>query len=326
MKLQDVFRQFEKCKVLIIGDVMIDAYYFGKVERISPEAPVPVLNVSHSEKRLGGAANVALNVQALGAEPILCSVIGKDEYTADFMQLMKGHQLKTSGIVVAPGRRCTVKTRMIGNKHQLLRVDSEQTDTLNKKDQAALLKLIKKLLPACQVLVFEDYDKGVIDPVLIKTVVEWANQAGIPTVVDPKKDNFLQYKNVSLFKPNLKELKEGLKTDADLADMDNLKDALSALQQHLNAGHVMATLSERGVIITDKKQFHHQPAHVRNIADVSGAGDTVISVAALCLAAGLPARRTAALSNLAGGLVCEEIGVVPVNKKRLQQEALRLKI
>ena len=305
---------------------MLDAYVFGKVDRISPEAPVPVLHVRGEDTRLGGAANVALNVQALGAKPVLCSVIGKDAHTNTLIGLLKKQNMSRDGMVVSDKRICTVKTRMIGNNHQLLRVDTEETGSLTKQERASLIAKIKKLIAKADVVIFEDYDKGVIDEEVINATVKAAAKRKIPVVVDPKKVNFLNYKGVTLFKPNLKELKEGLKLDTDLSNNKNLSDAILKLQKLLKAKMVMATLSEKGVVITEGNKLIHEPAHVRTIADVSGAGDTVVSVAALALATGCTPQQVAALSNLAGGLVCEEVGVVPVNVKQFAEEAARLAI
>ncbi len=305
---------------------MLDSYVFGKVERVSPEAPVPVLHVRSEDTRLGGAANVALNIQALGAKPILCSVIGKDAFTNTLIGLLKKQNMSREGIVVSDKRICTVKTRMIGNNHQLLRVDQEQTDSLNRSDRLAILAKIKKLILRADVVIFEDYDKGVIDGEVIAATVKAADKKNIPVVVDPKKVNFLNYAGVTLFKPNLKELKEGLKLDHDLLNEKHLYAAILKLQKRIRAQMIMATLSEKGVMITNGNKIHWEPAHFRNIADVSGAGDTVVSVAALALAAGCTPAQIAALSNLAGGLVCEEIGVVPIGIKRFAEEAARLAI
>ncbi len=305
---------------------MLDSYVFGKVERVSTEEPVPELNVRSEDTRLGGAENVALNIQALGAKPILCSVIGKDAFTNTLIGLLKKQNMSREGIVVSDKRICTVKTRMIGNNHQLLRVDQEQTDSLNRSDRLAILAKIKKLILRADVVIFEDYDKGVIDGEVIAATVKAADKKNIPVVVDPKKVNFLNYAGVTLFKPNLKELKEGLKLDHDLLNEKHLYAAILKLQKRIRAQMIMATLSEKGVMITNGNKIHWEPAHFRNIADVSGAGDTVVSVAALALAAGCTPAQIAALSNLAGGLVCEEIGVVPVGIKRFAEEAARLAI
>lgn len=322
--LSDVFEAFNSLKVLIIGDVMIDSYLWGKVERISPEAPVPVVNVQKREYRLGGAANVALNVQSLGATPILCSVIGQDLDGNNFVSLLAENNLTPEGIVRSTDRITTIKHRVISGSHHMLRVDQEVDTEINLSEKKALLDKVKELIRECHVIIFEDYDKGVLCRDVITEIVAAARTSGIPTVVDPKKRNFLHYQNTSLFKPNKKELKEGLKIDSDLQTPCEIESSVEALQSHLNAECVLITLSEKGVFIDKQGEKHHIPAHRREISDVSGAGDTVISVAALCYALNLPAKFIAALSNLGGGIVCEQVGVVPVNKEMLFNEAEKL--
>ena len=319
-----MFNAFNNLKVLIIGDVMVDAYFWGNVDRISPEAPVPIVEVEKKEKRLGGAANVALNVQALGAEPILCSVIGDDSDSNDFMSLLEKRNLSDKGIIKDGNRLTTVKTRVIGNNHQMMRIDSETREELNAEQTEQLVQNISGLLDSqnIDVIIFEDYDKGVITESLISKVVELARKHNIPTTVDPKKRNFLDYKGVTLFKPNLKELKEGLNIELKNGDVKAIDKAVSELSAHLNNDITFITLSEYGVYINDKDNYHHIPAHVRDIADVSGAGDTVISVASLCLALGQHPKIIAEIANLAGGLVCEKVGVVPVDKDQLYSESI----
>ena len=317
---RELFEAFNDLKVLVIGDVMVDAYTWGKVSRISPEAPVPVVLVDKKEKRLGGAANVALNVQALGATPVPCAIVGDDPDGEFFLNRLKERNIPGKGVITSTERETTVKERVLSGAHQLLRVDSESDHLLSEIEQKSLLQHIKNLLPECQVVVFEDYDKGVINETIIRETIAEANRLGIPTVVDPKKRNFLSYKHATLFKPNLKELKEGLKVNVDPKDPDSLQAAAAALQEELSAQQVMVTLSEHGIYIHDGSNAHMIPAHVRSISDVSGAGDTVISIAALSLALGLDPGITAAIANLGGGLVCEHVGVVPIDKSALQKE------
>ncbi len=322
----ELFESFAKKKVLIVGDVMIDSYIWGKVDRISPEAPVPILSVEKREDRLGGAANVALNVQSLGAEALLCSVIGEDSNAELFIDLLHQHKLKSIGIVRDASRKTSKKTRVIGHHQQLMRVDEEHTHPINSSIEAKLFEKIKEIASSenIDIIVFEDYDKGCISTQLIADVVAFSNEVAIPVVVDPKKRNFLSYKNVTLFKPNLKELKEGLKLEFDAYDHQALIAASKQLKDLLKANAIMITLSEQGVLIMDDVSTKIIPAHIRNIADVSGAGDTVISVTALALAAGLSIQKAAALANLAGGLVCEKVGVVPIEKAELLNEAEKL--
>lgn len=325
-EILQLFETFRQMNVLIIGDVMIDSYTWGKVSRISPEAPVPIVAVEREENRLGGAANVALNILALGAKPYLCAVIGNDSNAEIFDNLLNQHNLPTEGIIRSQSRITTVKTRIIGNNHQMLRIDKEIETPLSENETHELYQQIKWIIDnrKIDVIIFEDYDKGVITPFLIEHVVRLAKSKEIPVAVDPKKRNFLNYRHVTLFKPNLKELKEGLNIDIDTYSAASLKSAAIQIREKLKAEIALITLSDKGILINTENEHTHIPAHVRDIADVSGAGDTVISVAALCLAAGIEPKHIAALSNLAGGLVCEHVGVVSVNADELKKEALTL--
>ena len=323
-----VFEAFTKIRALVVGDVMMDAYLWGRVERISPEAPVPIVHVQKRETRLGGAANVAINIQAMGATPLLCSVIGNDRTGDELLALMKNLNMNTDGMVRSDERVTTVKTRVIGNNHQLLRVDDEVTDLIDDKESSQLLKRVIEILDSNQVnvIIFEDYDKGVLNEKLIEGIVVEAKKRNIPTAVDPKKNNFLCYKNVSLFKPNLGELKSGLKVDIDKTTASNIEQSIAAFKKDHSIDTIMVTLSEAGVFFSNNGTSKIIPAHVRNISDVSGAGDTVISVAALCLALGMSSEFISALANLAGGLVCEKVGVVPIDKQQLLEEAEQLSL
>jgi len=305
---------------------MIDSYLWGKVNRISPEAPVPIVTVKNKERRLGGAANVALNIQALGANPILCSVIGVDIEGQAFMELLKTQKLSQKGILKSRDRITTVKTRIIGNNSQLLRVDEEEETDIIYTETQQLLTLISYIInhDKIDVIIFEDYNKGLINTKLISKVVELSKSKNIPTCVDPKKKNFNSYKGVSLFKPNIKELREGIKLDNYVENINEIQRAVSSYRVKQKIETVLVTLAEKGVITNSRKVKEHLPAHIRSIADVSGAGDTVISVASLCRALECSDILTAAISNLSGGLVCEQIGVVPVNKEQLLEEALKL--
>jgi rfaE bifunctional protein kinase chain/domain len=325
-QIDSLFQSFNNMNVLIIGDVMVDAYYWGNVDRISPEAPVPIVSVNKRDARMGGAANVALNIQAMGAKPILCSIIGTDEDGDEFLGLLNKNGQSQDGILRSKSRITTKKTRIIGNNHQMLRIDAEDTKPINESEQLKFYELIEKLIQdqKIDVIIFEDYDKGVITPDLIEKVVDLANQNNIPTTVDPKKVNFMEYKNVSLFKPNLKELKEGLKVDFNHKNKIELQEVVSILEEKIQNKNTLLTLSESGVYINSNKETHHINAHLRDITDVSGAGDTVISVASLCLAAKQDLKLVAELSNLAGGLVCENVGVVPIVKEKLLAEAKQI--
>lgn len=325
-QLAETFEQFNNLNVLIVGDVMVDSYLWGKVDRISPEAPVPIVRATNVENRLGGAANVALNVAAMGATPFICSVIGRDEKARLFTQLLSEGGLSNEGIVQSEFRPTTVKTRIISSEQHLLRVDEEKTDLLNDTESSQLLSQFKKLISdhRIDVVIMQDYNKGVLSEKVIETVISICRESGIPTAVDPKKDQFLNYRGVDLFKPNLKELREGLKLDFNDDFETSLRTAISELENILNNRISLVTLSERGIACNTAESWIHLPAHNRKIIDVSGAGDTVISVAALCLALKLEPEIIARLSNLAGGLVCENVGVVPIDKEQFLSEACLL--
>ena len=305
---------------------MMDSYIWGKVERVSPEAPVPIVKVSKKENRLGGAANVALNVQSLGGMPFICAIIGDDKDGDEFLSLLQSQNLSDQGILKIQDRPTTVKTRIIAHNQQIVRVDAETDENISEAETELMIGMIKKILADQKIdaIIFEDYDKGLITEKLIAETVKLAEHRGIITVVDPKKRNFHSYKGVNLFKPNLKELEDGLKTVINPSKPGQVENAISKLKSQLGAKAIMLTLSEKGVFINSDLGQRHIPAHKRDIADVSGAGDTVIATAALCLAAGLDEFKASEIANLAGGLVCEHVGVVPIDKARLLEESKKL--
>jgi rfaE bifunctional protein kinase chain/domain len=325
MNIEQFFAQIAQMKVLVIGDVMIDSYVWGNVNRISPEAPVPIVNVKKQEKRLGGAANVAQNILSLGAKPVLCAVVGADNEAKTFVQIVQQQGMTAEGILESADRVTTIKHRILAGSQQLLRIDSEHTHLISPEANERLLQRIKTLSEGANAIIFEDYDKGVLSEQLIQEVITFAKTKGIPTIVDPKKRNFLNYKGTTLFKPNLKELKEGLHLEINEQELiPSLKNAVAKLQSQMPCEKIMVTLSEHGVYIADNQKEHHIPAHRREIADVSGAGDTVVSIAALCLAANLPLYDIANIANLGGGIVCEHLGVVPIEKQRLKDELKKI--
>lgn len=322
-----MFERFSQLRVLVVGDVMIDAYLWGKSSRLSPEAPVPIVNRVKIEQRLGGAANVALNIQSLGATPMLCSIVGDDEDGAALVRLLLEQGQTDEGMVLSPERPTTVKQRIISGGQQLLRIDSEVETDLTIFERRALVERFSNLLASAHVVIFEDYDKGVLSAEVIQELLKLAKEKGVPTVVDPKKKNFLSYTGCTLFKPNLKELKEGLKVDFADANVEAFEAAVELLQERMGVENILVTLSERGVFGQAKDgQKTYLDAHIRSISDVSGAGDTVVSIAALSVAIGLPLPALAELSNLGGGLVCEHVGVVPIDKEQLLQEAQKSEV
>jgi len=322
MNFREVVNQFKDKNILVIGDVMIDAYLRGNVNRVSPEAPVPIVSLQKEEERLGGAANVAINLVAMGAKAIICSVVGKDKAGKQLVNLLTENNISGDGLVFSPERQTTVKTRVIGNNQHLLRIDSEQVEDVSENEATELIQKVENIIHHSKVdaIIFEDYNKGVLTEKVITEIVTVANANNVVTTVDPKHKNFFAYKNVTLFKPNLKELKEGVNKIFSFQEIEKFEEAVAILEEKLNNQISFITLSENGVFIKDKTTQHHVPAHIRNIADVSGAGDTVISVATLCLAAGMSIKDVAEIANLAGGLVCEKSGVVSIDKELLIKE------
>ena len=321
-----MFDKFNGLRILVIGDVMLDAYVMGKVNRISPEAPVPIVSLENEDARIGGAGNVALNLLALGAKPIICGVIGEDSSGDKLLNLFEKNGISTDGLVKSMVRKTTVKTRVISNKQQLLRIDSESTFPLLESEEIKLNNTIQNIInQGVDGIIFEDYNKGVLKDSVIQNTIKIAKEKDIPTAVDPKKENFLSYKGVSLFKPNLKELKEVLNLNFDFnSNKDLFEKGIEVLEEKLHNEISFITLSEYGVFIKNQTEKYYVPAHMRSISDVSGAGDTVIAVATLCLISGASTKQIAEISNLAGGLVCEKSGVVSISKNDLLKEVSEL--
>lgn len=326
MNYKDLFDKFNGLRILVIGDVMLDAYVMGKVNRISPEAPVPIVSLENEDARIGGAGNVALNLLALGANPIICGVIGEDTSGDKLLNLFEKNGISTDGLVKSMARKTTVKTRVISNKQQLLRIDSESTFPLLESEEIKLNNTIQNIInQGVDGIIFEDYNKGVLTDSVIQNTIKIAKEKDIPTAVDPKKENFLSYKGVSLFKPNLKELKEGLNLNFDFnSNKELFEKGIEVLEEKLQNEISFITLSENGVFIKNQTEKYYVPAHMRSISDVSGAGDTVIAVATLCLISGASTKQIAEISNLAGGLVCEKSGVVSISKNDLLKEVSEL--
>lgn len=323
----EVFERFNSLTVLIVGDVMIDRYVSGAVHRISPEAPVPVVQHQSTEDRLGGAANVALNIRALGATPLLCSVIGADGDGEAFMSLLPAQDLSSEGILSSSQRITTVKTRVMAGAQHLLRIDHEITTPLDSADAQALRERVFSLLDtrSVDVVLFQDYNKGTLAPALIASVIRRCKERGIPTAVDPKFHHFWAYQGVTLFKPNLKEIRAQLSVSV-LPERSSLLEAAAYIRGQLGNKMAMITLSEHGIFVEENGEGWLLPTQPRPVADVSGAGDTVISVVSLGLALGLPAPVLGLLGNLAGGQVCEQVGVVPVNKLQLLEEFVQIQV
>lgn len=321
-ELHSIFENMARIKVGVIGDAMLDSYIWGKVDRISPEAPVPIVSLHHKEQRIGGAANVCLNCCSLGAEVFVLSVLGNDEEGIILERLMQDSGMDTSYLVKSNGRITTNKTRILSRNQQMMRLDAEVTDDLNQHDEDLLLSRIEKFIAQedPDIFIFEDYNKGVLTEKIIAKAITLCRQSGVITAVDPKRKNFFSYKGVDIFKPNLKEVKEALNLLTGDIDLYSLRNIHTELQQILQHKISLITLSEKGIFYQQEDNAAIIPSHLRNIADVSGAGDTVIAVAALVYAAEKNAHLMAEIANIAGGLVCEEVGTIAIDKEKLLRE------
>ena len=324
MNLTKYSHDFKSKRILIIGDAIIDTYLWGEINRMSPEAPVPVVDVAvnQNDSRLGGAANVALNLKQLGAESILCTVIGNDNRGIIFEQLMQEQGLSLEGMLISNGRKTTTKTRVIANNKHQLRIDEEDTYPIKVENQ--LFNLIEKLTHNIDAIILQDYNKGVLTKNIIEKILSLANNKNIPTIVDPKKHNFLSYKNCTLFKPNLKEIKDGLNLTDDINNFNEIEKTTSKLRDKISAKAILLTLSNKGIFLNTNNRSQLTESTTTNVIDVSGAGDTVVSVAAMCLACNIDFNELAILSNIAGGIVCEKVGVVPITNQELLDKAKKL--
>jgi D-glycero-beta-D-manno-heptose-7-phosphate kinase len=323
---EKLFHQFTQLKVAVIGDVMLDTYWWGKVDRISPEAPVPVVAVSKKEQRIGGAGNVALNLQSLGTAVTVVSVLGKDDDGEQLKALLEDNNIDTKYLVYSQQRITTNKIRIISRNQHMMRLDAELTSDITAADEDKLLYAFENYIASesPDVVVLEDYNKGVLTANVITKIISLCKNHNILTTVDPKRKNFFAYKGVDIFKPNLKEVKEGLNLLTDDVNLSVLKDIHVQLQDKLQHKISFITLSEKGVFYNDDAVAEIIPTHIRSIADVSGAGDTVIAVASVVYAATKNVALMADIANVAGGLVCEEVGTVAIDKEKLLNECKKL--
>lgn len=323
MDFQQLFQDFTQIRVAVLGDVMLDTYWWGQVDRISPEAPVPVVALNKKEYRIGGAGNVALNTASLGAQTTMISVIGDDTDGTMLTNMLREAGIGVQTMLSTADRITTNKIRIIGRNQQMMRLDAEHTNDIDTALEDQLLKLVAQHLQEVQphILILEDYNKGVLTARVIAETIALCKQYGVITAVDPKKKNFLSYQGVDIFKPNLKEVKGGLNLSIPQVNLDSLNIVHQALHDALQHRYSFITLSEKGVFFQGEQQQALIPSHVRNIADVSGAGDTVIATASLVYAATKGNMDLAArMANIAGGLVCEEVGTMAINRDKLLHE------
>ncbi|MGI8584452.1 MAG: bifunctional heptose 7-phosphate kinase/heptose 1-phosphate adenyltransferase [Chitinophagaceae bacterium] len=324
--LDKLFTEISKLKVAVIGDVMLDTYWWGTVDRISPEGPVPVVAVTKKEQRLGGAGNVALNARALGAEVVLISVLGTDDEGKQLKEILESNEIDTSFILFCEDRITTNKIRIIGRNQQMMRLDAEHNDDLRKDEEVKLIGQIEKYINVKKpdVIILQDYNKGVLTEAVIKKIIDLCNTHNIISAADPKRKNFFAFKNVTLFKPNLKEVKESLHILPEEMNEKMLFGIHQQLREKLDQSISLITLSDKGMFYSNEISSKIIPSHLRNVADVSGAGDTVIAVASLVYAATKNIHIAAEIANIAGGLVCEVVGTAAIEKNKLLEECKQL--
>lgn len=315
-RLKELKKNFNGKRIAIIGDMMLDIYYLGDVKRISPEAPVPVLEVENEIFRFGGAANCALNIAKLGGHPEPIGIIGYDSFGTVFDSLLSEAKISHHGIIEDDQRPTTAKTRVIADSQHIVRIDKESKEIISPAIQQKILDYLKTIIKNLDGIILQDYNKGVLTKSLIKQVIQLANRFNKLVTVDPKFNNFFEYKNVTVFKPNKKEAEDVLgmkiRTDKDISLAGN------TLLKKLNAKNILLTLGESGIAVFEKgKPEKRMPTKARKVADVSGAGDTVISALTLALAAGANIIEASYLANYAAGIVCEEVGIVPIELDKL---------
>jgi len=317
MKISKIFDKVKGKKIIIVGDAMIDSYTLGRIERESPEAPVPIINVEKEKIKLGGAANVALNIKSIGLEPVLCTIIGKDSEGQDFIRLCKKNNLNTNGVITDSSRKTTNKNRVIVDDKHIVRIDNENTHNIDKKLRDEFLEIINKEAKTSEIIIFQDYDKGTLDRYIINDIIKENKHSFIS--VDPKNRNFFNYKNIDLFKPNLNEILEAFNS-VDSSEK-NLKKISKELFTKSKINNIMITLSEKGLMIQNDKENFISKTTIKEIIDVSGAGDTVISLATILFYLKLPEKFIGEMCNLAGGITCMKSGVNAIDLKELLKNA-----
>ncbi len=317
--IQEIEHNWAAKRLLVVGDVMLDKYIWGEVGRISPEAPVPVVRATHQSRQPGGAANVAMNVSRLGAQATVIGFTGGDEDEGLLAECLRAERIK-HGFVVSNGFPTITKQRIVGGRQQMLRLDSERLDARPQEDHDRLIAAVLAHLPGSDAVVLSDYAKGVLTPEVCQAVIQEARRLSIPVLVDPKSADFSRYCGATTICPNLGELSVAARQGApklDAGDLEQLLSAAEAMVTAFDLEFLTATLSEKGIALVRPGNRLVAPAAARQVFDVSGAGDTVIAVLALCLASGLGAETAVQLANVAAGIVVGKVGTVPVEKHEL---------
>lgn len=309
---------FSNSKILIIGDIMLDKYYFGSVERISPEAPVPIVNIQKEESRLGGAANVANNIASLGGQTLLCGVIGHDFFGREIERISRQRNIKT--VLLKNVDSTITKARIIGGKQQIVRVDYADRIELKNDGIKSLKTTIQKHLPDYDILIISDYGKGLISEELCTYLIRYAHKAGKKIIVDPKGKNWNKYSGADIVTPNVKELSDIVGYTVPNTDRAIEKAAREAIETH-HLTSLLVTRSDKGMSLISNMPPLHIPTHSEEVFDVSGAGDTVVATLSICLANGLNIVDAMKTANIAAGIVVKKIGTATLTIEELTQNS-----
>ncbi len=320
-RLDALYAAFSGKRIAIVGDLMLDRYCWGRISRMSPEAPVPVVEIESEMSRLGGAANVANNVASLGGIPMIFGIVGLDEEGASFRKLVRNSGFSEEGIVDDPSRPTTCKTRVIAHNKHVLRIDRESQSEVDEDIAGRILESLDRRIRSCDAVILEDYNKGLLIKPLIQKIIELSRRRHALVAVDPKFNNFFEYSKVSVFKPNRKEAEEAL--GMKLNSAENVEAAGREILKRLDAENVLLTLGNQGMTLFQKSgEILNVPTRAKSVADVSGAGDTVISALTIALAGGATMQEAATLANYAAGIVCSEVGIVPIDPSALRKAVL----
>jgi rfaE bifunctional protein kinase chain/domain len=321
-RFEEIARGFAGKRIAVIGDLMVDRYLWGKVRRISPEAPVPIVDIESETIALGGAANVANNLYYLNAVPVMMGVVGTDNIGKVLIDILNNNGMPTGGVLKDPSRQTSEKTRIIAHDQHVVRADRESRYDINEQLQQKLLKYLESVVDTLDGIILQDYNKGVLTVNVIHGCIDIANEHGKLIAVDPKLDHFFEYKNITLFKPNTREIEQAM--GVALNDDDSVVEVGSELCKRVRCKHLLITRGEKGMILFDGDNgWTDVPTRARRIHDVSGAGDTVISTMVAAMVGGADIKEAATLANHAAGIVCEEVGITPITLDKFRKALTR---
>ncbi len=310
-KLEEILKSFQNRRIIVLGDIMLDEYLWGKVQRISPEAPVPIIEVNSTDYRLGGAANVAMNLSALNAKVDLVGVCGKDAQAEIIIELLKKREMSAAGIFFDPSRPTTLKTRIGSVSQQIVRLDREDVTEIDTNIRKQIFNYLAKIMPLCDALLIEDYNKGLLSFNLITDVLQLALKYKKMVAVDPKYLNFSSYGGVEIFKPNFRELESYL--GSKFTDQDDFERSAEELRQRMSIKHLVVTKGSEGMyLFSENKPVKHLPSFAREVFDVSGAGDTVISALTLAYLYNRQIETAALIANHSAAVAVAKKGTVSV--------------